>query len=806
MVFGSQNCIAEYSVLIEHPYHMSVKVVSRGKGHNAVAAAAYRSGELLQEISEPDINLDEKSHKSINYDYRRRHGVMSSFIMAPRNAPAWATNRGRIWNKVEESEKRVDAQLAREVVVSLPSVDIFNHLNTENKEKRLQEFYKKILKRYVNDNFIKEGMIADIALHKPSEKNDERNYHAHIMLTMRKIGNDHEFGPKERSWNSPAKLESWRRQWGRVVNDTLKNNKIEAFVDHRSYKERGLDIGATMPRGKVGNQLEKNGVETSVGNENRKVENDNLLGHKYLEKVFEHSPMAPEHEILAAIKRAGYEDERAVKKHLEREGMLIRMRSSETNITTKMFAFEPMKTRAEVMKTRAESLSKRNNFGIPSDVVQSITRKRGDKMVRDALNYTAQGQGFKVIESSNNGHKKTYLSSCREMYKTAGYDVISVARNNTGKDVFKSAGFNKGVLTYRDLLRRFGDRYSGAKSKTQKVIIVDEADQLSPLQDQEIFNTANKIGAKLIYLGSPKANSKRLWHSQFGYYKMLTAYKTLRQKFLNTQKKTQLIREAFTNAQVKEAIMLQQKRSASYVNSYKDAAHAKQGVLDSWFNNMKKKKDRRFILTATDKDAEVFNFAIQQKRLDKKHLSPHQGKIFTVSYQSDQQTTLRRDMFLYWGDQIQFKKSYKNLGIEEGTKATVRIHHSDYSLLELDDGRVIKINLQEHNGFDLGYAGRVVSNTDHNLEQGYLYHSKANALDDAPLLYQMSKQPVKLFYSEGTTSDIDALSSQLLGRRHNLHQGFSEVGQFEDLDDNDILMNEEDNTPEDEANDTNRHS
>ena len=53
-------------------------------------------------------------------------------------------------------------------------------------------------------------------------------------------------------------------------------------------------------------------------------------------------------------------------------------------------------------------------------------------MVRDALSYVAQAQGFKVIETANNGHKTTFLSSCEHMYKMAGYDVIKVARNNEG--------------------------------------------------------------------------------------------------------------------------------------------------------------------------------------------------------------------------------------------------------------------------------------------------------------------------------------------------------------------------------------
>lgn len=179
--------------MIEYPYHLNVKIMSRSKNHNAVAAAAYRSGQKLGQEPNPqsvtDIFNEEepeeqfpppKTRKS-SYDYRRRAGVMSAFIAAPKDAPAWARSRGMLWNAVEASEKRVDAQLAREVVVSLPDVDIFNHLGEKNKAKRQQEFYERILKTYVNESFVNAGMIADVALHTPSEKKVDGRFYDQVQ-------------------------------------------------------------------------------------------------------------------------------------------------------------------------------------------------------------------------------------------------------------------------------------------------------------------------------------------------------------------------------------------------------------------------------------------------------------------------------------------------------------------------------------------------------------------------------------------------------------------------------------------------
>ncbi|GEM_PF-3237029 len=782
--------------MLEYPFRLRANIISRSKGHNAVAAAAYRSGELI-------LDSDDVKH-----DYRRRHGVISTFMAVPREAPAWASNRHKLWDKVEKLEKRKDSQLAREIVLYLPPIDIFDHLTPENKIRQLRQFYEPLVKNYVKDNFVKEGMIADIALHEPSEKNDksestkeEKNYHAHIMLTMRRVNTaSNEFGEKERAWNSDALLDGWRRKWNNSINTTLRNHNIDAFVDHRSYKERGLDIEATKPVGSYNHRQEKKGIKTKAGNHNRDIKARNKLGHKYLERLFEHSPMASGSDILAAIKKAGYDNAEAEKEKLEHNGMLIALDAKETRQKADMFVFAPMKKRSDKVRNTCKFLHKRSDYNLSSDIVQGITKKRGDKKIRDALEYVAEPQGFKTIEAEDNGHKTTFLSSCMNMYEESGYDVIKVARNNEGKDTFKKAGFGKGVLTYRDFLRRFGERYTGARSTKQKVIIIDEADQLSPIQDQEIFEMAQKINAKLIYVGNAKTRNKRTWQSQFTYYRKLTESKLLCEKFLTAQKRTKQakrISDAFSQARIFEALTLQSNnKRAKYINCYNSPASAKQGLLDAWYSKIKKKHDNRFILTSSDSDAEIFNFAIQNKRLEKKHLTAKYGKIFSVAYPSNSGETLRRDMLVYRGEQIQFKKAYKAHGIEEGTRAIVRISYRDHSLLELDDGRVIKLDLQENNGFDLGYAGSKMSPSAKKLDQGYIYHSKENVLDDAPLLYQSSELPVKLFYSQDMADNLEKLSSQLLGYRHDLYQGFinaNEAGQYEENeagqyeDKNDIL-------------------
>ena len=120
---------------------MSIKIISRGKGKSAVAAAAYRAGEKI--TNERD---------GITHDYTRKQGVDWSNVFLPDNAPPEYRDRATLWNAVEKIEKASNSQFAREIQVALP--------------KELSYFQNKgLVNEFLKNNFVSKGMIADIALH-----------------------------------------------------------------------------------------------------------------------------------------------------------------------------------------------------------------------------------------------------------------------------------------------------------------------------------------------------------------------------------------------------------------------------------------------------------------------------------------------------------------------------------------------------------------------------------------------------------------------------------------------------------------
>ena len=186
-------------------YHFNAQLVSRSTGASAVAGAAYRAGERL---------VDARTGEA--HDYRARDDLDGAEIMAPREAPAWAQDRARLWNAVEAAERRKDAQVAREVRVAIP------------RELRPEDG-RALVRDYAQRAFVARGMVADLAYHGGQGENP----HAHIMLTTRSISPEG-FGPKNRDWNKKEQLASWREDWAASANRALERRGHAERIDHRT--------------------------------------------------------------------------------------------------------------------------------------------------------------------------------------------------------------------------------------------------------------------------------------------------------------------------------------------------------------------------------------------------------------------------------------------------------------------------------------------------------------------------------------------------------------------------------------------
>ncbi|WP_454770840.1 MobA/MobL family protein [Escherichia coli] len=136
-------------------YHLSMKIISRSSGYSAVASAAYRSGSLM---------LDERT--GLTHDYTRKSGVAEAVILTLATAPcSWYEPCRTLGMPLRRPNAGRTSQLRGEIELAIP-------------HELPQDAARETVLAFVRENFVSQGMIADVAFHHM----DKTNPHAHIML------------------------------------------------------------------------------------------------------------------------------------------------------------------------------------------------------------------------------------------------------------------------------------------------------------------------------------------------------------------------------------------------------------------------------------------------------------------------------------------------------------------------------------------------------------------------------------------------------------------------------------------------
>lgn len=280
--------------------HIATKAISRKAGQSAVASAAYRAGDVLD---------DAKYGKT--HDYSKKSGVMSSDIVLPFSLKALgvSVDRETLWNTAEAAETRSDSRVAREWLINLPY-----ELDEYDRHQLAINFAQKLC-----DDM---DVIADVCIHRPvmklpfdpnvppsskylregEENPDPRNFHAHILVTTRaptvgpnktlafdpKLKTPFEWSNKKRKAHdlpsSMQEIKRIREMWVDTANKVLAQYHLP-LMDARSYKDQGLDQQPTIKMGVEATAMERRGITTEKGNTNRAIKaRNNLVAENHIKQ------------------------------------------------------------------------------------------------------------------------------------------------------------------------------------------------------------------------------------------------------------------------------------------------------------------------------------------------------------------------------------------------------------------------------------------------------------------------------------------------------------------------------------------
>lgn len=431
----------------------TMKSISRGSGQSAIASAAYRAGEKLQDARYGKVQ-----------DYSKKEGVLSKEIILPSALKNQTSiDRNSLWNIAEKAENRKDSRVAREWIVNLP-----HELNEKQREQLAHEFSQKLADKY--------NIIADCCIHQPSDKEvargaDPRNFHAHIMLTTRQVhltadGNI-VLGEKAAIELSDKKRKSLglervsdeivelRQLWEQTANTKLAEIGCE-LIDSRSYKERGLDIEPQIKMGKNATQLKRRtGKDTPVHEINALIKERNAVALMVKQQELEHERHeAFENQFYATIgpvigqleskrqhqvqleklrlEREQQEEEQRYQAQLERDRQEKQRKADEQRITE----FNKQTERADTAIARSKqriTATKRKTDGTEQDLEGAIPNPKR------YLNGLSKLRSLYERIKSNVDHTKQTITRSNRLV-TSTERLISETQqtiNATSKDIEK---------------------------------------------------------------------------------------------------------------------------------------------------------------------------------------------------------------------------------------------------------------------------------------------------------------------------------------------------------------------------------
>ena len=252
---------------------MNESNISRSDGRSAVACAAYRACEKLEDQTFGKVQ-----------DYTRKNGLSYKNIYAPDHTNEKLLDRQTLWNTVEKKEfnangsMKANARLAKEYTCALP-----HELTDRERIKIVDDFCRDFVKKH--------NVIVDACIHAPHEhdnETDNKNYHVHIMFTTRLVNANGDLGKKQRTFNDhgPEILKDSRATFANVVNTALENAGLDERIDHRSYKNQGLDfLEATAHEGHEITALRRQGIDTEISLKNDEIKAKNLEAAREYQQV-----------------------------------------------------------------------------------------------------------------------------------------------------------------------------------------------------------------------------------------------------------------------------------------------------------------------------------------------------------------------------------------------------------------------------------------------------------------------------------------------------------------------------------------
>jgi Ti-type conjugative transfer relaxase TraA len=683
-----------------------LEFVQRSAGKTACGKSAYNARE---KIHFEGTNFAEA--KAYNWSYKEKPAYHE--VLLPSHVDAKFKSLEILWNTAEKKENRHNSQVAMEMVLALPDDKV---ISLEDKIE--------LVKTFVEEYFVKNGLAAQIDIHQPDQRiqlseengeieNLEHNWHAHILITTRRFKEngleleDHKARDLmpiirgEKVISGP----NWGKVWTQHQNHFFEDKGLDLRVDENGIVAQ-KHLGPVRMRGRAFALEEENQVLSSLN----QVESKDAT--KILDKIIENKSVFTMRDV-----------ERFLQKHVEREfidGVREEFWKQERIVQLldpinkgaldKFSTFEVIEEEKQILRL-ADRIHESPAFKLKYKNLDTYTIKLNQEQ-KCAFDKIIQGRNLSCIEGHAGTGKSYLLSALREAYASQGYKVRAFGPDNATADVLKEKGFDASENIYRFLFSLHHGKREVSKGK--EIWILDESSKLGNRPLLEFLKAAEKHQVQLIFAGC----SSQLPSVERGGFFKTFCDRYGAEELIDIQRQKHLEQRAMAKnlATGNMSIAIDQLAKLSGLKWSETKEEAIEELIKAWaMDQTAFPTDSSLIVANTNSEVRVLNEMARIYRREKGELEEaeyackaHDGKKIIVSV----------------GDKIEFRQKDNKLGVQNGMRGTLVAASEDRFVVALQGSqRKIVFSPKEYAGFQLGYATTYNRSQGQTLDRVYVLHS-----------------------------------------------------------------------------------
>ena len=702
---------------------------SRGKGGSATRSAAYNGCTVIK---------DERTGETFDFRNKEHPSNIHLGVMLPEGAKEEMANPEKLWNAAERAEKRKDAQVAKEVIVALPK-----ELGPADREA--------LARRFAEKNFVSKGLAVQIDIHADKDGNP----HAHLLVTMRKLGPEGFAARKSRDLEPEVTtVKGPKGSYKRVDGEHW--GKTWAAEQQEYFREQGLDMKVdptqAIPEDHLG-ERGKRGQETPRKAKAAQTEAANERAWREPEKVLDmmtkNAPTFRTTDLDRQLKKRIHDPiERAkVRAAVLSHPLTVQCYDQKTGAKLNRFTTLTVIEEEKACRAAAATLASNRSHGVSPSSVGAELGARPMRTDQQAAFLRACGPEGVVFIQGRAGTGKTYTArGIMRAHQRDGYKVIALGPTNVvGRELADDPSVTRGGTLHSEL----NAVEKGKVVWTKKtVVVVDEAGMVDTKVMARLLKAAAEGGAKVILIGDDRQLQSV---SRGGMFRELSQAHGAAEISKVVRQKEDWQRQAaedLSGGKVREALTAFEEHGAIKWGETK--AGATEALIREYAADSAARPDvTRFVLAYTNDDVHELNTAIRAIKAGRGEIGQDQP-LYSEGAQKD----------FAVGDRVQIVKTDKQKSLFNGETGAITNIVGQNITIKFDNGRTSIFDSRQFDGFRHGYAGTIYKSQGKTIGETYVLHSTHWRAESFYVALTRQEYDAKVFVGRDVAADLEELVRQ----------------------------------------------